>query len=1083
MATETAPTDGVFDPVPSRIDFVAQEEATLEQWRERDTVARYLRRNDGSDKQHSFIDGPITANNPMAVHHAWGRTYKDLFLRWRNMQGYRQRFQNGFDGQGLWVEVEVEKELGFGSKRDIETYGIGRFVEDCKARVDRFAAVITDQSRRLAQWMDWDDSYHTKSDENNYTIWHFLRRCYEKGWLYEGTDSMPWCPRCGTGLSNMEIATEGYREITHDSVYLKFPLLDRENESLLVWTTTPWTLAANVAAAVHPDKDYSVVERVDELVSKTTRVILATKLLDRALGGTVVRLEHEQSSVMRVGPVPGIAVEVERLKGSELVGLTYSGPFDELPAQDGVAHRVIEWDEVAEDEGTGIVHIAPGGGHDDFLLGKKYDLPVLAPLDEAGVYIDGYGFLVGQVAGEVAQPVFDSLAEKEVLERVEPITHRYPVCWRCDSELVFRVVDEWFISMDELRHTMMDHTRRIQWVPEFGLERELDWLRNMDDWMISKKRYYGLALPIWKCECGHVDVIGSETELEQRAVDGWDEFAGNSPHRPWVDAVRIECPDCGQQVSRIPDVGNPWLDAGIVPFATLGYRHNRGEGSQWAQWFPADWISESFPGQFRNWFYSMLAMSAVLEETESFRACFTYALLRDEQGDEMHKSKGNAIWFEDAADKMGVDVMRWMYASHTPANNLNFGYHIGDNVRRRFLIPLWNVYSFFITYANLDRWDPATAVEPEEKSELDRWLLSELNLLNRRVTDALGRWRPEEASRELQQFVDSLSNWYVRRSRRRFWTAEGETPDAAAYWTLYTCLTTLSRLLAPFTPFVTEVMYQNLVAGKVEGAPDSVHLDDWPAVDETAIDEALSADVEVVRRMVSLGRSARSAAQLRVRQPLGSAVLIPRTDGERDSLQRLAGQIAEELNVKAVEIASEGGDRLRYRVRPNLPVLGPRYGSDIQRIRAAIEAADGADLAAKMRAGGTIELDGFELSGGDLLVDVEANEGWAAAEDGGYAALIDTAITAELASEGLAREIVRQLQNLRRDAGFDISDRIHVRYEGDAAVQAVVAEHARYIADETLALSIKKGGAGGEAATVEATLDGHDVALRVTKVQ
>jgi isoleucyl-tRNA synthetase len=1047
------PSGTRFEPVPSRVDFVEEEKRILKQWAQRDTVARYLKRNEHAEKTHSFIDGPITANNPMGVHHAWGRTYKDLFLRWRNMRGFRQRFQNGFDGQGLWVEVEVEKELGFGSKRDIEAYGIDRFVEACKARVDRFADVITEQSKRLAMWMDWDNSYHTKSDENNYTIWHALKVCFERGWLYEGTDSMPWCPRCGTGLSNMEIATEGYREITHQSVYVKFPLLGREGESLLIWTTTPWTLAANVAAAVHPKLTYVRARRDDEVF------YLAKAALPVLHGEVEVEVEAE-------------------LPGSELIGLTYSGPFDELPAQQGVEHRVIEWDEVAEDEGTGIVHIAPGGGHDDFLLGKKYDLPVLAPLDESGIYVDGYGFLEGQAAGDVAQAVFDSLTEKGVMERVEPITHRYPVCWRCDSELVFRVVDEWFISMDELRYSMMEATRKIQWIPEFGMERELDWLRNMDDWMISKKRYYGLALPIWKCECGHVDVIGSETELEQRAVAGWDEFAGHSAHRPYVDAVKIECPDCGKQVTRTTDVGNPWLDAGIVPFSTLGYRHGSDE---WKTWFPADWISESFPGQFRNWFYSMLAMGAILEDTASFKACFTYALLRDESGEEMHKSKGNAIWFEDAADKMGVDVMRWMYARHTPANNLNFGYDLGDDVRRRFLIPLWNVYSFFTTYANLDGWDPATAPEPDDKPELDRWVLSELHLLTRRVTDALERWRPEEATWVIERFGDSLSNWYVRRSRRRFWTGEGEEIDQSAYWTLYTCLTTLSKLLAPFTPFVSEMIYTNLVADRIEGAPDSVHLADWPEPNEAAIDEQLSAGIEVVRRMVSLGRSARSAEQLRVRQPLATAVLIPRTEAERTALEQLGSQVADELNVKAIEVVLDGGDRLSYRIRPNLPVLGPRYGAEMQQVRAAIDAADPTEVAAKMRAGEAIDLNGFELSAGDLLVDVDAREGWAAAEDSGYAVLVDTTITPELAAEGLARELVRRLQDLRREAGFEISDRIHVRYRADDAVRAAVAEHGDYIAAETLALSIEAGDGSDDATSVEVTIDGHEVTLAVTK--
>ena len=852
MATDQ-PVGGVFSPVTPRVDFVALEKEQLRWWDEAGIVGRYLRRNEAAERRYSFIDGPITANNPMGVHHAWGRTYKDLFLRWRTMQGYRQRYQNGFDGQGLWVEVEVEKEKGFSSKRDIEAYGIARFVEDCKERVRKYAAIQTRQSQRLGYWMDWDDSYHTMSDENNYTIWHFLKRCHEKGWLYRGTDSMPWCARCGTGLSQHEIVTEGYQEVTHTAVYVRLPLTDlkgrAEGESLLIWTTTPWTLTANVAAAVHPEHRY-VRARVGSEIVYLGRQRL--ELLTELAGAMTVRPEDAELvtpleqlgvsdllGVETAGEALGVDVEVlEELPGSALVGRAYRGPFDDLEAQGGVEHRVIPWDEVGEDEGTAIVHIAPGAGPEDFALGKEHGLAVVAPLDENGHYVDGFGWLTGESVFDVRDRIFADLEGKGLLYCTEEHRHRYPFCWRCNSELVFRVVDEWFISMDELRHTMMEITRKVRWIPAFGLERELDWLRNMHDWMISKKRYWGLALPIWTCDaCGRFEVIGSEHELQERAVEGWAEFTGHSPHRPWIDAVKIECSSCGEKMSRIRDVGNPWLDAGIVPFSTIGYRHDR---DHWRDWFPADWISESFPGQFRNWFYSLLAMSATLEETEPFKACFSYALLRDEQGEEMHKSKGNAIWFEDAADKMGVDVMRWMYLRHTPANNLNFGYGPGDEVRRQFHIPIWNVYSFFVNYANIDDWQPVTVdggyAEAAEFTELDRWIQSELHQTIRAVTTALDTWRPETAATVLERFVDALSNWYVRRSRRRFWRGQQEQPTAvapasvvdsflarygadkcAAYQTLYECLTTLVRLLAPFTPFISEAIYRNLVAEPVAG--------------------------------------------------------------------------------------------------------------------------------------------------------------------------------------------------------------------------------------------------------------------------
>ena len=1049
-----------FEPVNSRVDFVAMEHDTLRWWNENDINARYRAKNENSPKRFSFIDGPITANGPMGVHHAWGRTYKDLFLRFRNMQGYRQRFQNGFDGQGLWVEVEVEKELGFKSKHDIEDYGIDKFVEECKARVIRYADIISEQSKRLAMWMDWDDSYHTMSDENNYTIWGFLKRCHERGWIYEGRDSMPWCPRCGTGLSQHEIVTEGYREITHNSVYLKFPLLgpeneEHENESLLLWTTTPWTLAANVAVAVHPEHTYVKVRN----------------------GGEILYLGKELLKVLN-----GDYEVLEELPGSQLAGLRYRGPFDELPAQSEAreVHRVLEWGDVADDEGTGMVHIAPGAGAEDFQLGKEHDLPFIAPLTEDGDYIDGFDWLSGRNVADVNDDIFKSLEEKGVLYSVVPYTHRYPVCWRCNTELVFRLVDEWFIAMDDLRQPMKDATNRMKWEPSFGRARELEWLDNMHDWMISKKRYWGLALPIYKCEgCGNVEVMGSETELKERAVEGWDEFEGHSPHRPWIDAVKIACSDCGGTVSRIPDVGNPWLDAGIVAFSTLKYRSDK---DYWNDWYPADWISESFPGQFRNWFYSLIAMSVALENKEPARAVFSYALMRDETGEEMHKSRGNAIWFEEAADKMGVDTMRWLYSRHNPSSNINFGYGPGDEVRRRFLIPLWNVYSFFVTYANLDDWDPAS-LEPGKPSELDRWLLSELNGLVAQVTEYFESWRPMEAMHAIEEFIDGLSNWYVRRSRRRFWRSESDADKQAAYATLHTALTTLSRLLAPVTPFLSEAMYRNLVARVDGAAPDSVHLTDWPVVDESAIDEDLSDSVNLARRLASLGRSARASARIKVRQPLAELLVDLRTDREREFLPLIADQLKEELNVKAVRDARGQGGLLIIAVKPNLPVLGPKYGRDLPKIRQALEDADPAALAAASERGDQILLGEFTLEPDEILVEQVGLKGYAVSVEAGYAAGVRTELTPELEAEGMVRELVHQVQNLRKSAGFEISDRIELYVAGPDGLTAPLRTHEAYVRTETLADAVIFEQPPPTAHAEDTDVNGMAASLGVLKVE
>ncbi len=829
---------------------------------------------------------------------------------------------------------------------------------------------------------------------------------------------------------------------------------------------------------------------------------------------TAVRGEHE------------VLGEVQ---GTDLIGLTYSGPFDEMPVQQGIVHRVIRWDDVSDAEGTGIVHIAPGAGAEDFALSKEYNLAVIAPLEEDGTYTvgGGFGFLEGQSAGEVPQQVFDSLKQKGVLYRVQDYTHRYPHCWRCGSELVFRLVDEWFISMDgdkgphgqsqpaasdvALRDKIAEVTRKARWIPEFGEAREIDWLRNMHDWMISKKRYYGLALPIYECRaCDRFEVIGSETELKERAVEGWDQFEGHSPHRPYVDAVKIACSQCGGTVERIRDVGNPWLDAGIVPFSTLNYRH---DPEYWAQWFPADWVSESFPGQFRNWFYAMLAIGTVMvldtpyEGTPPFKNLFSYALLRDENGEEMHKSKGNAIWFEDAAERMGADVMRWMYLRAQPANNLNFGWHGADELKRGFLSTLWNTYSFFVTYANIDGWTPKFQLEnqsnnqtsrsaegaaalpggvgyvpPTALTELDRWALSELNQLIATVTERLENYDAMTACRQIEEFVDGLSNWYVRRSRRRFWKSESDSDKAAAYETLWTCLMTVNRLMAPMVPFMAEDMYQNLVRGALPGAPESLHLCEWPVATEALIDRELSAGVRVVQRLVSLGRAARSKANIRVRQPLGTVYVKLQSPSEAASVQRMADQILEELNVKSLEVVDEDSDLFEYQVLPNLPVLGPKYGRDVGRIQNALRQADKAAIARDVSAGRSVTLDGIELLPDELLVSMAGKPGYAVAEEAGYAVAVTTEITQALADEGLARELVRRVQEMRKSAGFEIADRISLHYEGDADIARVLedATWMDYVGQETLATTISAGAGSGFSEAHE--IDGRKVRLTVEKL-
>ena len=1125
-----------FKDVSNKVDFVALEQEILKQWQETDAFNELRRLRAESEKEHgtfSFLDGPITANNPMGVHHAWGRTYKDLYQRYHAMQGKNQRWQNGFDCQGLWVEVNVEKRLGFNSKREIEKFGLDKFTAECKVQVLNYSAVQTEQSQRLGYWMDWNDpatlrrlrdlmeedplqevtvqgvhgpitgtveqvvgqlgmpqmggSYFTFSDENNYQIWSFLKKCFDKGWVYKGTDVMPWCARCGTGISQHEIVTEGYQEVTHDSVFVRFPLVGRDKEALLVWTTTPWTLTSNVAAAVGPELTYLKVQHED---------------------GWTYYLAEEAAKQSLIGKWEVVG----KLTGEEMLGWEYSGPFDELTAvkeafaETAYTHRIISWKEVGADEGTGIVHIAPGCGAEDFELSKEHNLPVVAPLDENGIYVNGFDWLVGRSAHDVAQDIFENLNEKGLYYRKQRYAHRYPHCWRCGSELVYRLVDEWFINMGQLydkpreevtaeekaasfRYQIMDSVSQANWVPSFGHDREMDWLRNMHDWMISKKRYYGLALPIYECEeCSHFHVVGSREELEERAVEGWEAFDGHTPHRPYIDGIKIACPSCGNPVSRIKDVGNPWLDAGIVGISTVHYSTDH---DYWKKWYPADWISESFPGQFRNWFYSLLAQSTLMADgVGPFKNLFSYASLFAEDGREMHKSWGNAIEFNEAADTMGADTMRWLYASSKPEQNMRFGYQVGDETRRRFIIPLWNVYAFFVNYAQLDKWTPngETAVSTNAAhAQLDQWIRERLDETTLATRAALDAWDAERATQVLEAFLDDLSNWYVRRSRRRFWKSETDADKLAAYATLYHVLVEFVKLLAPFVPFLTEAMYQNLVRTVNANAPASVHHTFYPQADAAALDRRLLAKMGLAITTASLGRSARSAADIKLRQPLAKARVNVGSQQEQADLQELVDVLIEEINVKEIEVVSEVGELVNYKLLPNNRVLGPKFGKDFPQVRQALMALDPAQAARTLQAGEalTLEVEGetVSLSGEDVLVQTESRGGTAVASDKGVTVAVDTELTPALMQEGYARDVVRHVNNMRKDAGLEISDRIELAYQGaNGDVAIALSGFAEYIQQETLALSLREGSVANVLYTQAVSIGGQEITLQLCKV-
>ena len=1094
------------------------EHRILQFWKETKAFEKRAALNKGKDPW-SFIDGPITANNPMGVHHAWGRTYKDLFQRYHAMKGHELQYRNGFDCQGLWIEVEVERELRFKSKREIEAYGVAEFVKRCKQRALRFAAVQVEQSIRLGYWMDWDDpdllrkladalgqpdktisitgkagvltgtgeyligrlgmpelggSYFTLSDENNYTIWAALKKCHDKGWIYKGTDVLPWCPRCSTAISEHEIATEGYRQLTHDALTIKFPLNGRMKESLLVWTTTPWTLSSNVAVAVHPDLTYAKIRRNDEIL------YLAKATIERT-----VRDKHE--------------VLAEML-GKELEGWTYQGPFDELESEKSSgavdAHRVILWEEVSETEGTGIVHIAPGCGKEDLELGRDYGLPAVAPLDEFGTFTEGFGWLTGMHAYETAEPVIRDLQKKGLLFRVEKYVHRYPVCWRCESELVFRLVDEWFISMGKkidkpedltpeekqqnLRYQIIDVAKQVRWIPTYGLQQELDWLSNMDDWMISKKRYWGLALPIWKCpRCGAFDVLGSEEELRKRSVEGLKEFGGHSPHRPWIDCIKIRCPKCGAQMPRIQDVGNPWLDAGIVAYSSLGYRYDR---DYWKEWFPAHLVCESFPGQFRNWFYSMLAMSTIMEGRSPFLTCFGHGTVLAEDGREMHKSWGTAIWFDEAVEKIGADAMRWIYCLARPDADLLFGYGKGEEVKKRFLIPLWNIYSFFTTYARLDGWTPGR--RKAELTAIDEWLLSKLQTLKSEVSSFLDEYDPAGAAAALESFVDQLSTWYVRRSRRRFWKSTSDADKEAGYQTLYSCLTDLVNLLAPFIPFVTEEIYQNLVRNVNPSAPESVHHCEWPIKNKSLMREKLERDMDLVIKVCSLGRAARGKCGVKLRQPLSAAKIVTNAEAAK-SLQDLSELVRDELNVKELDLTSDK-DELVEQVPELIPeIAGEKHGRMLPKLRDSMSKMDQKAfvLAQKERATVEVVVDGHtvSVSPDELRITTKAKEGWAVVEEDDILVGVKKTIPEDLALEGLARDIVRRVQDQRKKAGFNIDDKILVYYDGGPKILQAFSTFHEYIATETLAVEIRNESPSKAAYVLDYKLAGEKLTVGIER--
>ena len=1010
----------MFTPLAAKPDHPALELEILELW-EREGTFEQLRALNRGGPRFSFIDGPVTANKKLALHTAWGRTLKDVFQRYKALQGHDQRYQNGFDCQGLWIEVGVEHQLGLNSKREIEAFGLAEFARRCREVVVKSSADITRGSIRLGQWMDWGNDYFTFSDTNIEYVWRMLKRVHEQGWLYMGHRSTEWCPRCGTSLSQHELSQSGvYQDRADPSLFVRLPLVDRPRESLVIWTTTPWTLPANVAAAVKPDAEYGLRE-----------------------SGEWVAVERYPDDIF-----------TERKHGEELVGWRYTGPFDELGPGASVEHRVIPWDEVTLDQGTGIVHIAPGCGGEDFELSKVHALDMLTPVDEAGRFYDDYGWLHGLSTTESADQIVGNLRERGLLLHAGLYEHSYPHCWRCDTPLIFRLSDDWFIGVEELREPLLEANATVEWTPAYMGKRMDDWLRNMGDWNISRRRYYGLPLPLYPCACGRLNVIGSKAELLERATGGVEQL--EELRRPWIDEVPITCESCGEEVRRIPEVGDVWLDAGIVPFSTLGWQNpeyiqegyatgaakgltkaDLPDHAYWEEWFPADWVSE-MREQIRLWFYSQHFMSVVLTGRAPYKRVLGYEKMLDETGREMHGSWGNMIEAETAFETMGADVMRWQFSAQPPDRNLLFGFGPGHEIKRR-LLTLWNSVRFFVDYANIESFRAEWGDLPKasELRPLDRWLIDRTHALVREATAGYEAYLTVDVIRAYDDFVDDLSNWYIRRSRRRFWDG-----DRVALHVLWLALVQSLRVVAPVMPFLTEHLWQVLVRDADGNPPTSVHLAGWPEAPEP--DDALLREVAEVRRVVGLGHQARAASRLKLRQPLRRLVV------EGASLAAShADELREELRVKEVEFGHVEATELN--VKPHLPVLGPRLGKELGAVRAALVAGEFEQLE-----GGGFRVLGHELAADEVLVERFGKEGWAVASDEGVTVALDTTLDPELELEGRVYDLIHTLNSMRKEQGLELTDRITVTLpQADADL---VAQHAEWIKAEVLAVSLETDG-------------------------
>lgn len=1032
----------MYKKVDNSKSFMDVEKDVIKLWEEKNIIQKNFDLNDDG-RYFTFYDGPPTANGKPHIGHVITRVMKDIIPRYKVMKGYKVLRKAGWDTHGLPVELEIEKKLGISGKPQIEEYGVEKFVTQCKDSVFSYVEMWREMSERLGYWVDMDNPYVTYHNDYIESVWWALKQMWDKDLIYKGHKVMPYCPRCGTTLSSHEVA-QGYKDVKDSSAYVKFKLKG-EDKYILVWTTTPWTLPSNVALAVNKAYDYV------EVLHEGQNIILSRSLLNKLNG------EYEV---------------IAEFKGEALLGKEYEQMFKfETPEEK--AFYIVHGDFVTLTDGTGIVHIAPAYGDDDNQLGKKYNLPMINLVDGEGKFVPAVTPWAGIFVKKADEKIIAYLKEEGILYKSEKFTHSYPHCWRCDTPLLYYPRESWFVRMSSVRDQLLENNSKINWMPDnVRTGRMGKFLENVIDWGISRNRYWGTPLPIWECECGHREMIGSIEELKAKGINVPE---GIELHKPYIDKVHLNCPHCHKEMKRVDEVIDCWFDSGSMPFAQYHYPFENKE--LFEANFPAQFISEAVD-QTRGWFYTLLAISTTVFEKNPFENCIVLGHVLDKDGLKMSKHKGNVLSPFTVLENEGADALRWyFYTASAPWLPSRFYEDAVIEAQRKFIGTLWNVYSFYVLYADLDKFNPMDYKNFKSENVMDKWMTSKLNTLVKNIDEHLENYRITQGAKELEEFVDELSNWYVRRNRARFWGEELTDDKIGAYMTLYNVLVTFAKVAAPFIPFITEELYQNLVVAFDKDAEESVHLCKWPEYVEADVDKNLEAEMDKAYTIVKLGRSARNAANIKNRQPLGMMLV------STDTLPDYYGDIVkDELNIKEVQLGADLSKYVNFEIKPNLPVLGKAYGKMIPGIRKAIGTMNQMDLAQRVNNGEvvTIDVDGIsiELNKENLLVTMQGLEGFAFAGEGELGVVLDTNITEVLREEGHVREILSKIQNMRKESGFEVSDKIHLHVSGNEMLENIIKKFEDQIKRDTLAIEIVYN---SEKATTEVKVNGEKLLLEVVK--